>query len=100
MKEFDESIKNDIKDNTIQFELNKPDNEASPQLPQEDKLEKVDDNKDVIFESIRLNDKEKMLDIQLGEEPTKLEKENDEINISYHHEEEKNQKIKEKEYGG
>lgn len=41
-----------------------------------------------------------MLDIQLGEEPTKLEKENDEINISYPLEEEKNQKIKEKEYGG
>ncbi|HGJ5866921.1 conjugative transfer relaxase/helicase TraI domain-containing protein, partial [Arsenophonus nasoniae] len=100
LKEFDESIKNDIKDNTIQLELNKPDNEASPQLPQEDKLEKVDDNKDVIFESIRLNDEEKMPDIQLGEEPPKLEKENDEINISYHHEEEKNQKIKEKEYGG
>ncbi|WP_211229690.1 hypothetical protein, partial [Arsenophonus nasoniae] len=82
----------------IQFPNHEPDNEVSPQLPQEDKLKKVDDNKDVIFESIRLHDEEKMPDIQLEEEPSKLEKENDEINISYHHEEEKKQKIKEKEY--
>ncbi|QLK88771.1 hypothetical protein E3U36_12180 (plasmid) [Arsenophonus endosymbiont of Aphis craccivora] len=35
----------------------------------------------------------------LEEEPPKLEKENDESNISYHHENEQKQKIKEKEYG-
>ncbi|HGJ5862886.1 hypothetical protein, partial [Arsenophonus nasoniae] len=100
LSQFDEALKNDTKDHSIVIELdNIPKNEIPESLSQDMEIEKVNDNNDITLESALLHDNEKIPDLQLEEEPPKLEKENDEMNISYHHEEEKNSKIKEKEYG-
>ncbi|WP_238565719.1 conjugative transfer relaxase/helicase TraI domain-containing protein [Candidatus Arsenophonus nilaparvatae] len=100
LAQFDEALKNDKKDHSIVIELdNIPKNEIPESLSQDIETEKVNDNQDITLEYALLHDDEKIPDLQLEEEPQKLEKENDEINISYHHEEEINQKIKEREYG-
>lgn len=97
MSQFDQALKNDTKDNTIVIELNNE--EPAKNITQQTELEKINENQDIIVESIHLHDEEKIPDFQIEEEPTKLEKENDEINISYHYEEDQKPKIKEKEYG-
>ncbi|WP_366212767.1 conjugative transfer relaxase/helicase TraI domain-containing protein [Arsenophonus sp. ENCA] len=100
LSQFNEALKNDTKEHSMVIELdNIPRNEIPESLPQDMEVEKVNDKPDITLESAVLHDDEKIPDIQLEEEPPKLEKENDEMNISYYNEEEKNQKIKEKEYG-
>lgn len=100
LSQFDEALKNDTKDHSIVIELdNVHRNEIPESLSQDIEAEKVNNKPDITLESALLHDDEKIPDLQLEEEPLKLEKENDEMNISYHHEEEKNSKIKEKEYG-
>lgn len=100
LSQFDEALKNDTKDHSIVIELdNIPKNEIPESLPQEIEVNKINDKQDITLESALLHDDEKIPDLQIEEEPQKLEKENDEINISYHHEDEQKQKIKEKEYG-
>lgn len=100
LSQFDESLKNDTKDHSIVIELdNIPKNEIPESLPQDSEIEKINEKQDITLESALLHDDEKIPDIQLEEEPHKQEKENDEMNISYHHVEEINPKIKEKEYG-
>ncbi|HGJ5863827.1 hypothetical protein, partial [Arsenophonus nasoniae] len=100
LSQFDEALKNDTKDHSIVIELdNIPKNEIPESLSQDMEVDKINEKQDITLEYALLHDDEKIPDIQLEEEPQKLEKENDEMNISYHHEEERTPKIKEKEYG-